>query len=148
MIHEMTDNSNCMKTHATFRLEGDMLDPEAVTVRLHITPTFAHAKGSLFKSGSGWHKRTAGVWALETEKDLFSKCLERHIVLLLDKLEPVAVEVAKLKAEYALEADIVCGWFLARDHGGPTLRPETLGRIAQMDLILDWDFYGPYEEEG
>jgi hypothetical protein len=140
----MINDRCCLKTDASLRLSGDLLDPEAVTHELGIPPSSCHAKGDLRSSKVGPLIERTGVWALSSENALSSTILEHHIIYLLEKLEPVKKQLLFLMDRYSLTGDIFCGWFLKEgDCGGPEISGGVLRRIADLNLILDFDFYGP-----
>src|SRR5689334_2836060 len=94
---ELAENPNCLETHARFGIVGDSLVPGDVTRSLGLTPTFAVAKGESFTTpaGSERHGRS-GVWFIETKDRLQTTSLERHLILLLNELEPRKAEIARI----------------------------------------------------
>jgi hypothetical protein len=129
----LDENPNCARTHATFRLTGDSLDPDEISAALGIPAG---------RGGTIRRQRTR-VWLLASEHTVESTSLERHLIHLLDAIEPAAATVDTLRREYDLRADFFCYWLSATGHGGPELSPDTLRRIAELDAVLGIDFYGP-----
>jgi Domain of unknown function (DUF4279) len=129
----LDENPNCARTHATFRLTGDSLDPDEISAALGIP---AGREGTI-------RRQRTRVWLLASEHTVESTSLERHLIHLLDAIEPAAATVGTLRREYDLRADFFCYWLSATGHGGPELSPDTLRRIAELDAVLGIDFYGP-----
>lgn len=143
-VGPLDENPNCAATYAAFRLIGDRLDPEAANRVLGLEPSLAIAKGEEIpagKVGPARHQRT-GVWLLSSKEAVRSTSLERHLVYLLDLVEPSAPEVDALRMSHAIQVDFFCYWRSATGHGGPEVSPVTLGRIAGLGALLGIDFYG------
>lgn len=43
--------------------------------------------------------------------------------------------------------DIACYWVSRSGHGGPTIPPPQMRRLADLNIELGFDFYSPYESE-
>ena len=140
-IIELCENSNCELTNATFRLMGDLIQPDELTILLGIQPNFSHAKGDTFESRAGLLKHRTGIWALESENKLETTNLEKHLIFLLDKLEPVSSIVAELVLKFSLAVDFHCYWVSATGQGGPLISPETLMRVANLHAYLDFEIH-------
>jgi hypothetical protein len=144
----LDENPNCARTHATFRLVGDALNPAEVTAALAVSPTRALGKGAELPAGPRGEARRQriGIWLLGTEDKLDSTSLDRHLIQLLDAIEPAAPALNTLRAEHDLRADFFCYWLSGTGHGGPEVSPATLARIAALDASLGIDFYGPFKD--
>lgn len=44
-------------------------------------------------------------------------------------------------------AVVSCYWCTATGHGGPTLPASQMRELADVDVELYYDFYGPYDED-
>jgi hypothetical protein len=100
---------------------------------------------------AGRHGKTArrqrtGIWLLHSDRAVGSTSLERHLIYLLDAVEPAALALDAVRSQYDLRADFFCYWLSATGHGGPEISPLTLARIAALDAPLGIDFYGPFAE--
>lgn len=137
MAGVLAENSNCQETYASFRLGGHALNTGEVTTRIGLAPDFAIERG---ERRQGDDVR-GGVWLLGTRGRLESTNVERHLILLLDMLEPRRDEVLAVAAEQGLSLDFFCFWVSATGHGGPEVSPETLARIAALHSSLGFDFY-------
>lgn len=142
LISTLDENPNCDKVTMSFRLIGDDLDPDEVTSRLGITPEWALARGERRPAPPlQGRPQEAGVWLISTEGQVESTSAERHLVWLLERIEPVADAVLEVRREQGLTADFFCGWFSLTGHGGPDFSPEVLSRVAALDATLSLDFY-------
>lgn len=142
---DLLENPNCKRTYATFRLLGDLLNPSDITSRLGITPSKAFAKGETWDK-TGIRQCTTGIWKLSSKDELMTTNLERHLVFLLNRLEPVTLEIIKIADELSLETDFFCYWLSATGHGGPEFSPGVLRRISNLNASLNLDFYGPFDD--
>lgn len=130
--------------HATFRLVGERLDPEAITRATGLTPDRAIRKGDpVVVRDEVVSYRHVGVWYIDGTRHLprTDNHLEDHVVCLLDLLEPVADTVRRLSDEQHLRADISCGYFTSRWNSGFLFSAETLGRVATLGASLGFDIY-------
>lgn len=140
----LDENPNCAETHATFRLAGDTLDPDEVNAALDLTPTQVFVKDQqvpVGRKGNTTRRQPTGVWLLASKGLVHSTSLERHLIHLLDTIEPAATKLKTLRDRRNLRADFFCYWVSATGHGGPDLSPDTLARIAALDLTFGIDFY-------
>jgi hypothetical protein len=81
-----------------------------------------------------------GVWLVSSENAVPSTSLERHLLHLLDRVEPVAAAIDALRRSQEIRADFLCYWISATGDGGPEVSPSTLGRIGALDASLGIDF--------
>lgn len=139
---EFPDNPNCEKTDATLRFVGADLDPDEVTAAVGMAPDVGHKRGEVRVAVRGReYKFPRGIWYITTE-DWPSRNLEAHVVRLLDRVEGVRERLASYsRANPDVRFEIMCHWVSASGHGGPSLSPETLARIAAMGATLDFDIY-------
>ena len=123
-----------------FRLSGDRLIPQVVSVTLGIQPSLAYTKGERHigrVSKKEW-KRHTGAWHLESTLNQL-KSFEEHFGWLLDQLEPKHDIVHKLIDTYDLTADFFCGMTLMEGQGGPTLTPRTLARLGRFGVLIGFN---------
>jgi Domain of unknown function (DUF4279) len=119
-----------------------------VTRGLGLTPDVAGDKGQVQSprinpQTGGPHVARTGVWYVSSEDALRTTSLERHLLWLLERIEPVADVLAQLRAEQQLNAEFIALWESATNDGGPVLSPQTLARIAALDAELGIDFWYP-----
>jgi hypothetical protein len=67
--------------------------------------------------------------------------LEDHLIDLLELLEPIAKGLEVLRNEEGFEFEFFCYWESATGQGGPVVSSNTLGRMAQLHIDLDFDIY-------
>ena len=101
----------------------------------------------MFRTRTGEHQRGTGIWLLESKTALATTSLERHLLYLLGKLEPVAQEIRFYVESPGFNVDLLCYWVSATGHGGPVLSSHILKRSASLCNEFNFDYYGPYDEE-
>jgi hypothetical protein len=155
-IEVMYDDGNpsCRETFATFRVAHESLAPESITRDLGLEPSAAHRKGDLMypKNPASDHRHRSGQWSLSTNGRVESRDLRRHVVWLLDRLEPKRAALVRLQCD-GFRIDIFCFWCSAAGQGGPMLDPNQMGRLASLALPIVFDVYiesetGPPRREG
>jgi hypothetical protein len=132
------------RKHATFRLVGERLDPEAITRATGVTPDRTIRKGDpVLSGGEVVSHRRLGVWWIDSARQLSptDNHVEDHVVWLLDLLEPLADVLRRLADEQGLRADIGCGYSTSRWNSSFGFSAETLGRIAKLGASLGFDIY-------
>jgi hypothetical protein len=134
------DNTN-EAFDAAFRIISDKLDTDQITSLLGIKPDHSHQKGESnnrrSKSGKiiiGPAHRT-GIWSISSHLPETSS-LEKHLISLLDRLNPVGDRVKLLSSE-GYRVDIFCGYFFKQGvQGGFDINPEVLERMGKMGINL------------
>jgi hypothetical protein len=147
MPSALEENPNCEYTHASFRLGGDGLVTADVETRTGLTGDFSAEKDQLRKSAGRAIRQPKGVWYISSKDRVGSTNLERHILYLLEILEPVKRQLLDVVHEQSLSADFYCYWVSATGQGGPEVTAETLGRISDLDATLGFEFHGPFGED-
>lgn len=115
------------------RIFGKALEPDEVTARLRIEPSYAHRPGEK-------HDRTGrplpyGMWHLSSEHRVDPHELEEHISWILDQLEPVREAVQEFKSREGVQVDLYCLWEI-EGNGGVVFTPAVLARVVSMNLAL------------
>src|ERR1700677_4910672 len=107
-MSSLDENPNCARTYATFRLLGEALDPDAATRALDLEPSLALAKGQEMPAGriGTARRQRTGVWSLSTDNVVRSTSLERHLLHLLDALEPAGAALRALLSSEDIRADL------------------------------------------
>ncbi|HEX8556164.1 MAG TPA: DUF4279 domain-containing protein [Sphingomonas sp.] len=124
---------------------GDDLEPAEITNALAAEPTVGVRKGGLWRTSTGAEKvATRGQWRVQAER-----CepgdLDGQINDLLDCLSGDLPAWRSFSARY--RGRVFCGLFLASGNEGLTLRSETLLRLGERGLLIDFDIYGPDSED-
>lgn len=141
-MNALQENGNCLIAHATFRVLGDDLDPDVVTRLLGIEPTQALRRDQLVPTATNVRRQETGVWLLKSEGKVSSTSLERHLIYLLDRIEPQLAALAAYLAAGEATADFFCFWLSATGHGGPILSADVMRRVGATGAELGIDFYG------
>lgn len=138
------DYATCARTHAGLRIYHDQLDPDRVTGMLGIEPTRTQVKGQVEIRPSGREfTPPIGGWFLSTKGVVDSRDVRRHLDWILDRLVGRDEALQRLRAE-GCRMDVFCYWLSAEGHGGPMLSPSIMRRLAELDLTIGFDIYGPY----
>ena len=115
-------------------------DPASVTERLGVEPTHARSRGQLMSRRS---RRVASnsVWSVDSEASIDADTIEPHLQWLLDLIEPRAAALSAIVEEGAF-AFTDCFWSSPGLSGGPWITPESMARLAALNLPLIISFYG------
>jgi hypothetical protein len=124
------------------RIQGDDLDPSEITSLLRVQPKFAARKGDQVRRGSRAVVQRIGIWTFGLSEQSSPEWeLDDVIGALLARL-PAEKEIwESLSTRFKL--DVFCGLFLGSDNQGADLRPETIRALAERNLALGLDIYGP-----
>jgi len=142
------DYGTCRRTCVVFSvLCGSMLVTEATNF-LGIQPTDVAEKGKVVANSRG-RIAPLNIWFIRSEGQVDSLDLRHHLDWLLDKIEPAASGIHQLQRLDGIVTRIMCIWESSVGHGGPTLWPEQMQRIANLNLELGFDiyFFGDDEDE-
>ncbi len=145
-LGSLKENENCEETHASFRIIGETLQPSEVTKALGLEPAYGHVKGEKFVTRTGEHERITGIWILKSETFVDSTSLEKHLLFLLTKLEPVSGCIREYVKDPDYYVDFLCAWTSSSGHGGPLLSAECLSRLGKLCNELSFDYYGLYDD--
>ena len=128
--HVMWNGKNgVFQAHASLRIFGDGLEPDAISRALDLTPS----KSGVADSGFG-------TWSYST-RDLLDRLapLEEHVLHLVQLLEPRSASLIPLREKFATE--IFCYFASQSDLGGFHLSADTLARLGRLQLDFDVDEY-------
>lgn len=145
----INDNyETCERTCAKLRIYGNDLDPSAITKLLGIQPSDSQKKGETRKNS---YDRILvfkiGGWFLSSEDHVQSKDVRRHLDWILNQLVPKKEQLLQLQETIGITMDVNCIWWSAFGDGGPTLWPEQMGLLAELNLECGFEiaFYGEDE---
>lgn len=143
------DFPTCERTYAELRIYPGDLSPVWVTETLGIEPTRTNERGKKRVSFTTQRTRTIplNAWFLSSEGELSSKDVRRHLDWLLDRIEPAITALTVVRNLPGARMWIHCSWWSASGHGGPTLSPEQMRRMAAVDLDCGFEimFFGADE---
>ena len=130
---------------ASLRFFGDDLDPDELTKLLGCPPTKSESKGEEIVGKVTGQKRIArsGGWRLSAERREPGD-LDNQISEILNQLTDDINIWQNLTSRY--RADIFCGMFMKEGNEGISLSSETLQRLAERGLTIDFDIYDSSED--
>jgi len=125
---------------ASLRFFGDDLDPDELTRLLGCQPTKSERKGQEIVGNVTGKNRTArsGGWRLRAERREPGD-FDAQISEILDQLTDDMSIWQNLTSRF--QADVFCGLFMEEGNGGISLSNETLRRLAERGLTIDFDIY-------
>jgi hypothetical protein len=129
------DYPTCLETWATFRIFHEELDPEEISKLLGIEPSYSYLKGSSY--GDRGRKNRFGGWLLETQNNVHSRDIRRHIDWLLEHFSDKVQEIHRLQ-EKGYRTDVFCFWRPA-GNGGFTISPHNTQGLSILNLQLHID---------
>lgn len=132
----------CAETRAELLVYPGNLPPTEITNRLQIEPSEMSAAGEE-KTSKGGRRRIAknSVWSLSSEGHVQSLDVRRHLDWLLARLAPQAESLAELQNIAGVRMSVNCAWYSRVGHGGPTLWPEQMKQLADLNLEVSFDIY-------
>ena len=140
------DYHTCSETYVTLRVYHDRADPATVSAAFDLEPTDSQRVGEAHI----WRGRTRvyrlSGWFFCSKDRVESYDSARHLDWLLRQLEQRRTAVDTLRAD-GWRMDLCCLWDSHYGHGGPTLSPELLRRLADLGVELWFDvyFHGAYD---
>lgn len=141
------DYPTCARTYATLRIYPGELDPSEVTSRLGIEPSNWQRRGEVVaRANRPPQVASINGWFLTSNSRVESRDSRRHVDWLLDQLAPATNALRSLQMQ-GCRMDIACYWVSRSGHGGPTIPPPQMRRLADLNIELGFDFYSPYESE-
>ncbi|MEL7151200.1 MAG: DUF4279 domain-containing protein [Pseudomonadota bacterium] len=125
---------------ASLRFFGDDLDPDELTRLLGCQPTKSERKGEEIVGKVTGNNRTArsGGWRLRAERREPGD-FDAQISEILDQLTNDRSIWQNLTSRF--QADVFCGLFMEEGNEGISLSNETLRRLAERGLTIDFDIY-------
>lgn len=143
----LDDYPTCADTFATLLVFTGDADPDAVTARLGIQPTGSARRGEVSTSDRGVRSLSSvNLWSLRSKGSVDSRDSRRHVDWLLDRAESAAEALRTLQKE-GCRTEIACHWVSKHGHGGPIIPPSQMRRLADLDIELWFDFYGPFDDD-
>ena len=141
------DYPTCHKTYATLRVYHDTADPDDVSRALGLTPSSTQRVGEQRESRGVFRTYRLAGWFYCTEDSVESYDSQKHLNWLCDQLEPHGQQLRALRSA-GWRMDISCLWDSHPGHGGPSLSPALLQRLATLEIELWFDvyFFGAYQE--
>ena len=126
------------------RFFGDDLDPEKISSRLGVTPTYGCRKGDRIRVKTRDRIATTGKWLLKIPAKS-EDSLDLVIGILLDGMTKDLHVWRKLANAY--DGDLYCGVSLDGASKGMELSPRLTRRLAERGLQLGLDIYAVRNED-
>ncbi|MBX3115237.1 MAG: DUF4279 domain-containing protein [Fimbriimonadaceae bacterium] len=136
------DYPTCRQTYVSLCFRGNA-DPNSITQSLCIEPVRSSAPGDLSLTGQ---IRMDSNWVFSSEGLVDSRDTLHHLDWLLQNLNGKDDAINKLQDE-GWKACIWVFWDSKSGHGGPTLTPYTMKRLAELSLVLYFDNYYSSDNE-
>lgn len=131
--------ATCHYTHAWLRVMSDDFDIDEVTSLVGAHPTSTQKKGGPLWESKQDHCEKSGWW-ISSEGAVSSKDSRDHIDFILAKLVD-ADEGFKVIHDRGYLVDLCVRWDSLSGHGGPTLSPVQMARLAALDIEVWFDIY-------
>lgn len=128
----------CAYTHAWLRVMHETVDPDEVTGILGVTPTDVQRRGEPKKRGAGFYSK--GGWFLSTKGVLTSRDARHHIDWILEKIAGKRGAFGQLHSRGYL-VDLCVRWDSLSGHGGPTINPDQMEVLSDLEIELWFDVY-------
>ena len=140
----------CERTFAQLQIYTDNIEPNAITEQLGIPPSRSQKKGDVLTNSSGVERiPKINGWFLSSEPWVASKDVRRHLDWLLSQLVPIKERLLALQDMETVRMVVKCIWWSAYGDGGPTLWPEQMQLLADLNLECSFSlaFFGVEEDE-
>ncbi len=136
----LDENIACNVTHVDFGITGFVLKPEEISKELGISPDRCWNKDNIVQRKNGTSfKRPYGLLAFNS-KHIQSTSTERHILYVVELLEPKKKLLDKYLNDETLRVSLRIWWEAKDGHGGYTVSSKTLLRLAVMCHEVDYTF--------
>jgi hypothetical protein len=138
----------CLETRAALMIYSGSIDPNIITQRFGFEPTQKSVKGDSFVNKFGKtiiYKHN--YWNLSSEGKVASLDLRHHLDWLLEKLNNISQHIFNLQKTKGVEMTIRCFWLSRNGQGGPTIWPEQMKAMADLNLECSFEinFFGETE---
>jgi hypothetical protein len=118
-----------------------------ITRRLGLEPTRVWSRGEVIQGRRPGTVASTSLWAIDSDTSIEADTIEPHLAWLLDLLEPRVEALSAIVANGAF-AYADCFWASVGLSGGPWIPPESMRRLADLDLPLIISFYATDEDGG
>ena len=136
-------NSACKKTNVTFRMVGNNIKPTEITNDIGIKPSKAFLKGEEYLTQMGEKRyRPIGHWPITSELIIDLTSTEEHAKYILEKLEPKFENIKKYIKDPNIRTSLIFCWETIDGHGGFSLSSDTLKKLCQLSIDIDFQFIG------
>lgn len=139
MFHD--EYATCKATYATLRVYPGELGPDEVTRILGIEPTSLQKRKEVRNSLSNTQDLVKlNGWFLSSKDQIESPDVRRHIDWIIDQSKNSKDAFQQLR-DAGVRMDVSCYWLSAFGHGGPSLSPFQIHKLAELGLDCWFDVY-------
>jgi len=118
------------------------MSPLAVTAALNMAPTEVKISGESIVSSIGRVRLVKkSYWLLSSKGLIESKDVRRHLDWLTAQLTPVKSALLRLQDVPGVKMFVDCKWSSRGGMGGPTLWPEQMLALAELNLECGFDVF-------
>lgn len=135
----------CERTCAELRIYPSALRHEDVSAIMGLQPSEAQNSGDSIQTVKGTLRMANRTyWALSSEGLVSSRDTRAHLDWLLALLYPAAAGLRQLQSDGGNKMFVCCPWWSRSGHGGPTLWPEQMKSLSELNLECSFDiqFHG------
>jgi hypothetical protein len=136
-----------IRTHITFGLRSDSLNPQEVTSLLGILPSHSFSKGDRYNSSAGIRERPFGVWQLRSELHVSSSNVQDHVDYILQQLENKQEILGLYLTNPDYYVDIRVWWECPSETGGFAISSSKMQRLASICKEFNFTFIATCDDE-
>jgi hypothetical protein len=144
------DTASCERTCAKLLIYSTQMSPQEISQHLRLEPTsqtyartghIEHSSiGESIDPSVGESIDRPNGWFLSSEDRVRSKDLRTHLNWLLGVLLEKQEELKSLQDTFGVKMYVYCPWWAHFSSGGPTLWPEQMLLLANLNLECSFDF--------
>lgn len=138
-INETKELKNPVRPYVKFILQGEPVDPDLITEALGVLPARRFKKGDPYgKKGNKW---SIGLWSISSRDMVESSDVEKHIIWILERLEPVKDKLAQFDLQEGVDASfkIVINLFVHEWDGH--IKSSLMKRITDLNVDFKISVY-------
>ncbi len=143
----MTEKEDISNVCLYLFLRGKDIDPDEVTILLGIEPSTKHKVGEIHGKNQEMVWKT-GLWLLDSTGQVQSSDIEKHIIWVLDQLEPMKPQLASIMTNPDVHIELRIIFSLFRQSWESKINVRTMERLAELKIPLGIStWYLGYSEE-
>lgn len=129
-----------VRSHVTFGIRGDELNPASVSEELEIQPTSAWRKGDVHLGSSGEKKKPWGAWGLNTTALTSSASIRDHIECILQQLMPHRLRLDRYLSDANYNVSIYVWYVGSEGADGYTVPGESIRDLGSLCNEINFTF--------
>lgn len=137
--NEDKDLKNLARPYVKFILQGEPVDPDQITEVLGVLPARRFKKGDSY--GKKGNKRPIGLWSISSRDIVESGDLQKHIVWILDLLEPVKDKLANFVSQEGIDASFKVVFNLFIHEWDDVISSTFIKRISDLNVHFKISIY-------